>query len=211
MKKGHQLYLPMVFLPIGIASLTLLNAIILVLNIHLSRKKRRYGSSFPQKDDGNGNDDSVYHETGLTDYINLLENADISSRINIMDPGYIYPTLERRMNRETEFMSRLDTILDANLTDPAYSVNRLCSDINMERSGVYKIVHRVTGLSTSDYISSRRVAYAIRKIGDNPDLTDSEVAEISGFCSAKSLQMQLIKHTGRSTYDCRLMARKNKC
>lgn len=210
MEKGHQLYVPMVFLPIGITSLTLLNAVILVFNICLSRKRRRNKTSFLPENYKSVPKDSTCHESGLTDYINLLEHSDSSSRINIMDTGYIYPTLEKRMNRDSEFISQVNALLEANLTDPEYSVKRLCSDINMERSGVYKIVHRVTGLSTSDYIASRRVAYAIRKISDNLDLSDSEVAEMSGFCSAKALQIQLVKHTGRSTFDCRLMARKNK-
>lgn len=199
----------MALLPLGIAALTLINAAILAINFfHTRRHKKRTPHEFSCKLTGRNGDS--FDGTGLKDYMNLLEKADGSSRINMMDADFIYPNLEKRKQRDNEFMARLDELLKANITDVTYSVTRLCSDINMERSGVYKIVHRATGMSTSDYIYSRRVAYAIEAIKANPNLSDTDIAEMSGFCSANSMQMQLIKHTGRSTYDCRLMSKKNK-
>lgn len=198
MKKHHFIGKPMLLL-VGITGnlvLTSVSAICLVCNLFLNLSFRKRHRS---DDVGTRNDDTPAPSV-RTDYIGMMNKAQIRTYSRINENAMPYSAGTGRSVRDMEFMDLVEQVLERNATDPEYSVTKLCSDLNMERSGVYKTIHRNTGLSPSEYLSRRRCDIASVIITENPETPDDEVAAKSGFSSVHSMRLQFAKNMDM-TYD----------
>lgn len=180
----------------GIGFIILITANVIVLFFCICFLKTRQKGAGKSNYDNQQSDGSNKRAVTKVDYEKLLlgQAHDLANDLN--DKEHTYHTLERRIVHDKEFMMKVNQLLEKNQSDHEYSVTRLCSDLNMERSGVYRIIQRNTCLSPINYISSRRIAFAAKIIEENPNLSDAEVAAMSGFNSAKSLRTYFLKHTG---------------
>ena len=61
---------------------------------------------------------------------------------------------------DEQFMQRCLNLIEANISEPSYNVERLCEDLSMSRPTVYKKIKSLTGLSVVAFIRSLRIKRA---------------------------------------------------
>lgn len=61
---------------------------------------------------------------------------------------------------DEQFMQRCLSLIEANIGEPSYNVERLCDDLSMSRPTVYKKIKSLTGLSVVAFIRSIRIKRA---------------------------------------------------
>ena len=82
-----------------------------------------------------------------------------------------------------EFVMRAAALVEQNLNTPGYSVERLATDLCMERTGLYKKLTALLDQTPTLFIRSIRMEQAARLLGEG-QLSVAEVAERTGFASA---------------------------
>lgn len=88
-------------------------------------------------------------------------------------------------NPDTEFLDRLRTVVEANIGDPDFSVRKLSGLMLMERSGLYRKMQALTGITPSEYIKDVQLTLAANLLRSGAALSISEVAEKVGFSDPK--------------------------
>jgi YesN/AraC family two-component response regulator len=83
---------------------------------------------------------------------------------------------------DTQFLNKLQQILNENLTDSNFSTQKLSKELGMSRMQLHRKLVAITGLSTTAFVKSQRLKYACELL-KNPKLRISEVAYASGFSS----------------------------
>ncbi|MBR9846051.1 MAG: response regulator [Algicola sp.] len=81
---------------------------------------------------------------------------------------------------ETEFLTRLQTILDEHITNPDFTSERFCKLMQMSRSQLHRKLKAITKMTTSEFIRSHRLKLAIDLLKKS-DATISEIAYQVGF------------------------------
>jgi len=85
-------------------------------------------------------------------------------------------------HQDTEFMDRATQLVEQHITDPSYNVERLASDLCMERTGLYKRLTALMQQSPVAFIRSIRLHRAAELLLKG-DKSVTEIAEFTGFCS----------------------------
>ncbi len=81
---------------------------------------------------------------------------------------------------ETEFLKRLQTVLDEHITDSEFSSDRFGKLMHMSRTQLHRKLKAIIGMSASEFIRSQRLKLAIRLLKES-DATISEIAYQVGF------------------------------
>lgn len=81
---------------------------------------------------------------------------------------------------ESQFVTKLDQLLDESLNDPELSIDRICLTMGLSRSQLHRVLKEHTSLSTSRYIRHRRLLKA-RHLLINTDLRISEICDQVGI------------------------------
>ncbi len=81
---------------------------------------------------------------------------------------------------ESQFVTKLDQLLDENLNDPELSIDRICQALGLSRSQLHRVLKEHTSRSTSRYIRHRRLLKA-RHLLINTDLRISEICDQVGI------------------------------
>ncbi|MDC8000476.1 two-component regulator propeller domain-containing protein [Aequorivita todarodis] len=76
---------------------------------------------------------------------------------------------------ESEFLKRLQKVLDEHITDPEFSSDGFGKLMHMSRTQLHRKLKAITGMSASEFIRSQRLKLAIRLLRDS----DASVAEIA--------------------------------
>lgn len=145
----------------------------------------------------NENHQLIGLETGANDYITKPFNFEILlSRIkNILQQQALAkktflkqvefkPAETGIESMDDKFMRQLATQLEKNLSNAAYSVDQLSSDLNMSRVGLYKKILPLTGKSPIAYIRFYRLQKS-KALLLKSQLSISEIAYESGFSNPK--------------------------
>ena len=99
-------------------------------------------------------------------------------------------TLERLKQKDNEqtadeqFLHRLQELVEANISNEDFSVQILSELMAMERSGLYRRVQTLTGLSPSTYIKRVRMDVAARLLRET-SLSFADIAFRTGFSTTK--------------------------
>ncbi|MNQ90018.1 Transcriptional regulatory protein AfsQ1 [compost metagenome] len=136
-------------------------------------------------------------ETGANDYITKPFNFEILlSRIKniLIQQALAKKTFLKQVefkpaetgieSQDDKFMRQLATQLEKNLSNAAYSVDQLSSDLNMSRVGLYKKILPLTGKSPIAYIRFYRLQKS-KALLLKSQLSISEIAYESGFSNPK--------------------------
>ena len=84
-------------------------------------------------------------------------------------------------NFDNTFILKVRTLIEANLTNVHFDVEKLCSDLLLSPSQVYRKIMALTGLSTNNFIRYIRLLKAKELLLKNSHYSISAVAYDSGF------------------------------
>ena len=84
---------------------------------------------------------------------------------------------------DRQFLNELTALIEQNLTDSTFSVERLSQDIGISRVQLYRKVQALLNMNVSNYIADVRLRKAKRLLLDTTK-TMAEIAEETGFNSA---------------------------
>ena len=104
---------------------------------------------------------------------------------------------------DEQFLSRLQTIVEANMGDEDFSVQTLSELMAMDRTGLYRRMQTLTGLSPSNYIKCIRMDVAARLLKETT-IPIPEIAMKTGFSSTKYFNRVFKEEFGQSPADFRL-------
>ncbi len=83
---------------------------------------------------------------------------------------------------EQPFLTRLKSIVDANLEDEKFGVSELANEMGMSRSALYRHLKKTKNVSISRYIRQQRL-YKAREMLNHPGKTVAEISYDVGFRS----------------------------
>lgn len=84
------------------------------------------------------------------------------------------------VEKESEFLRLAWASIDAHLADESYDIGRLCRDLAMSRTNLYRKLTALSGQSASHFIRSRRLTHALQLL-ETTDLTMAEISFRTGF------------------------------
>ena len=103
---------------------------------------------------------------------------------------------------DEEFLTRLQTIVEANIGDEDFSVQTLSEQMAMDRTGLYRRMQMLTGQSPSIYIKHIRMDVAARLLRETT-IPIAEIAIKTGFSSTKYFNHVFKDEFGLSPLDYR--------
>ena len=85
---------------------------------------------------------------------------------------------------DKSFIDKIVSVIEQNLTDSGFDIDRLAESANMSRSAFYRKIKVITGMSPVEFLRSTKLkkAYELLKQGE---LNISQVAYASGFSNPK--------------------------
>jgi signal transduction histidine kinase/DNA-binding response OmpR family regulator/ligand-binding sensor domain-containing protein len=98
---------------------------------------------------------------------------------------------------DKEFMKKVTALIEAELSNPEFSINDLCLSIGMSRTSFYHKLKTLTGISPNNYIKTFRLNKARTLLKLNK-YNISEVSVIVGFTDAKYFSTSFKKQFGYS-------------
>jgi len=98
---------------------------------------------------------------------------------------------------DRQFLNELTALIEQNLTDSTFSVERLSHDMGISRVQLYRKVQALLNMNVSDYIADVRLRKAKRILIDTTK-TMAEIAEETGFNSAAYFATFFRQHTGKT-------------
>ena len=117
---------------------------------------------------------------GLGDVYKRQEKArqrSFSQGINI-NPGEVTIT-----SIDEQFIEKVCALIQKNIDNPEYSVEKLSADVGMERTVLYRKLNAIAGQTPSDFIRSIRLKHAAQLL--NKGYQVGEVADMVGFNTPK--------------------------
>lgn len=84
------------------------------------------------------------------------------------------------MNTPNYLLSKLEMVLQQNISDPNFGISEFCEHLNISRTHLHRKISELTGLSTSHYIRQLRLAIA-KDLLETSNLLVYEVAHKVGF------------------------------
>jgi signal transduction histidine kinase/DNA-binding response OmpR family regulator/ligand-binding sensor domain-containing protein len=134
-------------------------------------------------------------ETGADDYVTKPFSSNIlKARIkNLIDlRKQLHQSFNREMTRQPveismstidkEFVKKLKTVIEENLSDPEFNVNDMSNKLNMSQPTLYRKIQALSGESPTDFIRSYRLKWASQLLESNFGSV-TEVAFEVGFSS----------------------------
>ncbi len=132
--------------------LLVVNALLLTINVlywyHIHRARKR---------DCSRKDCDV--PKTRADYIRILQEEDSLRENALQESDRSYDMTDRRSRNDFDFNERLERTVIKNIGNPQYSVDMLCEDMHMERSGLYRHFKRSVGITPLEYIRRMRMQY----------------------------------------------------
>ena len=106
---------------------------------------------------------------------------------------------------DEEFINALMKQIDENISDMAYTVEQLSSDMNMDRTTLYRKLTAISGLSPVEFLRSVRLKKAAQLLNEGRSIAD--VASMVGFgtvsyfskCFKAEFNVKPSQYKGRNT------------
>jgi len=96
-----------------------------------------------------------------------------------------------------QFLERIMTIVDKNISESSFSVEMMADDIGMSRSQLYRKLYSISGQTPREFITSIRLKRAIQLL-ENDGMTISEIAYQTGFSDPAYFSNCFKKQFGQS-------------
>ena len=139
-----------------------------------------------------------FEEDTLLELIrNRLRDRE-NMRKRYMQTGPVPIPKETTISQADEaFLSKLNQIIQDNLSNSQLDIATLCQEINMSRASLYNKLKALTDISANEYINKFRLEQAIRLMGTT-DLSFSEIAEQVGFATSSYFSTAFKQYTGKT-------------
>ena len=86
-------------------------------------------------------------------------------------------------NMDKEFLDKITALIDENLSDQEFSIDKLASEMYMGRTTFYNKFKSLTGMSPNDFINSHKLKRAAVLLRQENSMSISEIADNLGFNS----------------------------
>lgn len=100
------------------------------------------------------------------------------------------------------FLAKVQKTVEANISDESFSVQGLSEEMAMDRTGLYRRLQALTGLSPSNYIRRIRMEVAARLLTETT-LPVADIATRTGFSTTKYFGKVFREYYGKSPADYR--------
>lgn len=122
------------------------------------------------------------------------EESEVNTEV-VEDVDSSEPIVESEPEMSSPFIDKVRELVIANLSVKGYSVEQLSEDLCMERTGLYKKLTALTGVTPSAYIRSIRLERAIVLLREGK-MGVQDVAESVGFSSASYMSRCFVAEYG---------------
>ena len=129
--------------------------------------------------------------------------ANDEGKRNVLIPKPTDATLEKLSqqapapNADEQFLTRLQQIVEAGISNEDFSVQTLSEQMAMDRTGLYRRMQSLTGMSPSNYIKQIRMEVAARLLRDT-SYSIQDIAFKTGFSTTKYFNKVFKEHFGMS-------------
>lgn len=90
------------------------------------------------------------------------------------------------MNTQEEaLVAQLMQVIEKNMSNTDYSVEQMARDVAMERTGLYRKLQAIVGITPSEFLRSVRLKRAAQLLETAPSLSITEISERVGFTSSR--------------------------
>lgn len=86
-------------------------------------------------------------------------------------------------NMDKEFLDKITTLIDENISDQEFSIDKLASEMYMGRTTFYNKFKSLTGMSPNDFINSHKLKQAAVLLRQDLPISIAEIADNLGFNS----------------------------
>ena len=100
-------------------------------------------------------------------------------------------------NADEQFLNRLQQVVEAGISNEDFSVQTLSEQMAMDRTGLYRRMQSLTGISPSNYIKQIRMEVAARLLRDT-SYSIQDIAFKTGFSTTKYFNKVFKEHFGMS-------------
>lgn len=136
--------------------------------------------------------------TGADDYITKPFNTSLLvSRCNNLVNSRI--ALQKKFCRQPQTPSKVlatnpldkklidkaNAIIEENLSNPDFNVAMFARELAMSRAAIFTKIKAITGMTPNDFIMSIRLKKGAFLLNSNPELSITEISEMTGFNSPK--------------------------
>lgn len=125
----------------------------------------------------------IYSLWLLSKRIHILSNLqNMRSRLSLSEIE-IKEGHEKQALRAEDTMKRMIELVEANIADADYNVQRLSEDMCMSRANLYRRIQASSGLSVVEFIRDIRIKQAAQLLSSHPEASVSAVCKSVGFTS----------------------------
>ncbi|MEM9142687.1 MAG: ATP-binding protein, partial [Bacteroidota bacterium] len=150
------------------------------------------------------------YETGADDYLvkpfdeevlkirvkNLLSNRK-QLREKYINEGLLHPKEITLTSPDQEFLGKLNTIIEENLEEPEFQMDRLALDMAMSHSSIYKKLKALTGMTIIGFIKDFRLRRAAQML-EQHKLSITDISFKVGYTDRKHFSQEFKKKFGRT-------------
>ena len=116
---------------------------------------------------------------------NVLRQRD-QLRSRYRESGCLFsPKEDAVSNADEQFMQKLNLLIQENLANPDLNVAFIASGMAMSRTTLYSKFSHLSDISIGDYVNRFRMVEATRLLSSHKDMSIQDVADRTGFSSAR--------------------------
>jgi AraC-like DNA-binding protein len=116
-------------------------------------------------------------------------------RESILDKNTLYPEDVTLNKLDAEFLNRLVSYIETNISDPNIDARHICDQLAISRTILYAKIKTLTGQSVHEFIKTIRLKKSLKFLLEGK-LTVSQIALEVGFNSHSYFDKCLVKHYG---------------
>lgn len=98
---------------------------------------------------------------------------------------------------DEDFINKVNAAIRNNISNSDLDVALICKEVGVSRASLYNKMKAITDMGAGDYITRMRLDEAIRLIRTT-DLTFAEIADRTGFSTARYFSTIFKQHTGKT-------------
>ena len=116
-------------------------------------------------------------------------NNLVNSRILLQEKFSQSPDMNSKMLAtnalDQKLIDKATEIIEANIENVEFNINDFAHEMAMSRTNLFKKMKAITGQTPNDFIMTIRLKKGAYLLRNNPELSISDIADLTGFASSK--------------------------